>query len=85
MRDEPFDISVTVKAGRSRVVRSAVQAAFLLVQKWPDRSRGPKYRSALMACMDAMEGRKPAASARRAFTGAAKEADLFVREGKRPH
>lgn len=85
MQDQPFDVSVTVKAGRTRVVRSALQAAFLLVQKWPDQNRGPKYRSALMACMDAMEGRRAAASARRAFTGAAKEAELFVREGKPPH
>jgi hypothetical protein len=85
MRDVPFDTSVTVKAGRPRVVRSTVQAAFLLVDRWPDKDRGPEYRSALQACMDVMEGRRAAASARRAFIRAAKEASLFVREGKARH
>lgn len=82
MRDEPFDVAVTVgagKAGRRRVVRSTLQAASLLVDKWPDKNRGPKYRSALLACMDVMEGRKAVASARRAFVGAAKEAEMLVR------
>jgi hypothetical protein len=82
MRDEPFDVPVTVRDGRQRVVRSTVQAAFLLVDRWPDKDRGPEYRFALQACMDAMEGRRAAASARRAFIRAAKEAALFVREGK---
>lgn len=84
MRDEPFDVAVTVetgKSGRPRVVKSTVQAALLLVDRWPDKDRGPKYRYALRACMDAMEGRKAVASARRAFIGAAKEAELYVRNG----
>ena len=82
MRDAPFDASVTVRAGRRRVVRSAAQAAFLLVDRWPDTERGPQYRLALQACMDVMEGRRAAASARRAFIRAAKDAAVFVGEGK---
>jgi hypothetical protein len=87
MRDEPFDVAVTVGAGmprRLRIVRSTVQAASLLVDKWPDKDRGPKYRFALKACMDVMEGRKAVASARRAFVGAAKEAEMLVRSKPRP-
>ncbi len=60
-------------------------SGILLVDRWPDKDRGPEYRSALQACMDVMEGRRAAASARRAFIRAAKEASLFVREGKARH
>ncbi|MER9567261.1 MULTISPECIES: DUF982 domain-containing protein [unclassified Mesorhizobium] len=83
MRDEQFDVPVTIETGRNGrilTVTRAVEAASLLVEKWPDEKRGPKYRSALQAMMDAMEQRRAVGSARRAFTAAAKEASLFVRE-----
>jgi hypothetical protein len=85
MRDEQFDVPVTIESGRigrSFYVTRTVQAASLLVDKWPDEMRGPKYRAALKAMMDAMEQRRAVGSARRAFTAAAKEANLFVREGR---
>ncbi|RUU34959.1 DUF982 domain-containing protein [Mesorhizobium sp. M6A.T.Ce.TU.002.03.1.1] len=85
MRDEQFDIPVTIESeriGRPLSVTRTVQAASLLVDKWPDERRGPKYRAALKALMDAMEQRRAVGSARRAFTAAAKEAHLFVREGR---
>ncbi|MER8828748.1 DUF982 domain-containing protein [Mesorhizobium sp. M0938] len=86
MRDEQFDVPVTIESartGRPLSVTRTVQAATLLVDKWPDENRGPKYRAALKAMMDAMEQRRAVGSARRAFTAAAKEAHLFVREGRR--
>ncbi|RWP70862.1 MAG: DUF982 domain-containing protein [Mesorhizobium sp.] len=85
MRDEQFDIPVTIESegiGRPLSVTRTVQAASLLVDKWPDEKRGPKYRAALKALIDAMEQRRAVGSARRAFAAAAKEADVFVREGR---
>lgn len=84
MRDEQFDIPVTVETaqnGQSFTVTRTVQAADFLVNRWPQH-RGPKYRKALKAMMDAIEQRKPVDTARRAFTAAAKESDIFIREGR---
>lgn len=84
MRDENFDVPVTIETdriGRYLTVTRAAQAASLLVDRWPE-NRGPKYRSALKAMMDVMEQRKAVMAARKAFTAAAKEADIFVREGR---
>jgi hypothetical protein len=85
MRDEQFDLPVTIESertGRFLTVTGTVQAASLLVDKWPDEGRGPKYRSALKAMMDAMEQRRAVGTARRAFTAAAREASVFVRVGR---
>ena len=68
MRNENFDIPVTVEtdaAGRERVVTDTIQAAEILLRRWPDDGRGQKYKAALRACMDAMEQRRAVASARR--------------------
>jgi hypothetical protein len=83
MRDEQFDVPVTIESeGSGLTVTGTVQAASLLVDGWPDEERGPKYRSALKAIMDAMEQRRAVGTARRAFTAAAREARVFVREGR---
>ena len=81
MRDEKFDVPVTIES-HGLTVTGTVQAASLLVDGWPDEERGPKYRSALKAMMDAMEQRRAVGTARRAFTAAAREAHLVVREGR---
>jgi hypothetical protein len=70
------------RPGRLLTVTGTVQAASVLVDKWPDEERGPKYTSALKAVMDAMEQHRAVGTARRAFTAAAREARLFVREGR---
>lgn len=85
MRDEQFDVPVVIESGRTGrllTVTGTVQAASLLVDKWPQAKRGPKYRSALKAMMDAMEQRRAVGTARRAFTAAAREAHVFVGEGR---
>ncbi len=85
MRNEQFDVPVTIESernGRLLTVTGTVQAAALLVDRWPDEERGPKYRSALKAMMDAMEQRRAVGTARRAFTAAAREANVFIREGR---
>ena len=84
MRNEDFDIPVTVTTDgvdRQRVVSDTVHAAEILLRRWPDDSRGQKYRAALKACMDVMEGRKQVASARRAFVVAARQAHILVKTG----
>lgn len=84
MRDEPFDVSVTVETerlGRMMTVTGTAQAAQFLLERWPEK-RGPKYRTAVKAMMDVMEQRKAVATARKAFVAAAKEADVFVKEGR---
>jgi hypothetical protein len=81
MRNEPFEAPVrirTMKSGRYRVLNDTAEAALFLVDQWPE-ARGPKYRSALKAMMDAMEGRKAVTSARRALIAAAREAKLQTR------
>jgi len=86
MRNENFDIPVTVEtdaAGRERVVTDTIQAAEILLRRWPDDGRGQKYKAALRACMDAMEQRRAVTSARKAFVEAAKDAHIFVRAGSR--
>jgi len=88
MRNENFDIPVTVETdapGRERVVTDTIQAAEILLRRWPDDGRGQKYKAALRACMDAMEQRRAVASARKAFVAAAKDAHIFVRAGSRAH
>lgn len=83
MQDEFFDIPVTIETaqvGRFLTVTRTAQAASLLTGKWPEKT-GPKYKSAVKAVLDAMEQRKTVSVARKAFTAAAKEADVFVREG----
>ena len=86
MRDEPFEIPLSVTGGRrgqSGTLASAAQAAHFLVDRWPQAERGPKYRSALKACMDVLEGRRRIAAARKAFVQAAGEAGLSVHDEKR--
>jgi hypothetical protein len=82
MRNEHFDVAVTVETDRQQTVTDTVQAAEVLLDGWPQDRRGPKYRAALRICMDVMEQRRTVAGARKAFIAAAKEAHLFVREGR---
>ncbi|RWN98688.1 DUF982 domain-containing protein [Mesorhizobium sp.] len=83
MRDEQFDVSVTIETERTwryfTVTRTA-QAASFLVERWPMQKRGPKYRSALKAMMDVMEQRKTVSVGPKPFVSAAKEAGVFVRD-----
>lgn len=84
MRDDPFDVPVTVETaqnGRFLTVTRTAQAADLLLHKWPGK-RGPRHRAALQALLDVAEQRKAVASARKAFSAAAREAHVFVREGR---
>ena len=86
MRDEPFEIPLSVagsRRGPPSTLASAAQAAQFLVDHWPQAGRGPKYRTALKACMDVLEGRRRIDAARKAFLQAAGEAGLSVHDEKR--
>jgi hypothetical protein len=74
-----FDVPVTVAAVRGRRVRlvsNANEAAELLAGAWA--VQGPKHRLALLACRDAVAGRKSVDEARKAFADAAREAGILV-------
>lgn len=84
MPNRTFDVSVTIESDRSgcsRVVTDTMQAAEILLRRWPDEERGATHQVAVQACVDAMEGRRGVAAARRAFANAAKSARLFVCAG----
>jgi hypothetical protein len=81
MRDQNFaPLAVeTEKIGQYRIVPTLTEAADMLLDRWPEE-KGAKHGRALSAILDAMGGRKPAVTARKAFVAAAKEAGLFVRD-----
>lgn len=82
MATDHFDV-VTIETNRPGVhlnVTNTLQVAELLVDDWP-AERGPSYKKAVKASMDHMSGKASADAVRKAFIAAAKEANIFVREG----
>lgn len=81
MRRIEFDVPVQIafgEAGRSRVVRSVVEAVDCLKsEKWPTR-RGPMTRMATKALEGAKIGQITAGEARQAFADAALEAHILM-------
>jgi hypothetical protein len=83
MAEENFDVPVTIETehtGRHLTVTRVGQAARLLTERWPKKD-GPKHLAAIRSVMAVIQRRKPVAEARKAFAEAAKEADIFIREG----
>ena len=83
----PFSPQVLIEYGRRvgthYVVGSARRAAECLIEgSWPTEGRGPAYGAAVKACLAAVEGTGDVEAARKAFIAAAKEAGIFVREGR---
>ncbi|PRD44234.1 DUF982 domain-containing protein [Phyllobacterium phragmitis] len=80
MDDKRFPVPVVIRISetRSRVVASAWEAVECLKTYWP-RDHGRTYRHALQTCLDALDGLKPVAKARRAFVHAAEEAGFILR------
>ena len=73
----------TDEIGPLRAVTSVREAAECLVDDWPTEGCGRAYKIACMICRHALAGDMAAAVARGAFIAAAKEAGVFVREGRR--
>lgn len=68
-----FDPPVSVEGDRPSliIVISTVERAAEVLLNWGER--GPKWRAAVQACMDAMSGAGTADKAREAFIEAAEE------------
>ena len=73
----PIPVMITLGAAGQRAVSSVWEAIECLRSYWPAK-KGPSYRRALQACLDALDGWKPAHKARHAFISAAREAGVFL-------
>ncbi|MDQ0996853.1 hypothetical protein QFZ34_002035 [Phyllobacterium ifriqiyense] len=83
MRAHPFE-TVTVETkriGRYRVIASVEEASEYLVYDWPVE-KGKLQLDARIACLDCLEGAVSTDAAREAFVAAAKDAGLYVKEGR---
>jgi hypothetical protein len=81
MENPKFDTPVTVLAnaeGGQLNIEDVQAGTDFLLKSWPGR-RGEKHRDALQACSDASAGKKPAATARRAFAAAARDAGVLIK------
>ncbi|TKT80005.1 DUF982 domain-containing protein [Aquamicrobium sp. LC103] len=73
-----FDKPVRVEIGaRELDVYSTLQAAEMLMYDWPIGETGARME-ARMTCMKVLGGSEPPETARKAFTKAAKEADILA-------
>jgi hypothetical protein len=78
-------VIVEMAPGRFRFVRNARRAAETLLDTFPVSVRqSPVYKAAGRACLTAIESpsTENTALARYAFVAAAKDAGIFVREGR---
>lgn len=83
METRQFDQPVRVALGRNgsmiHVVSNTKQAAEILANRWPAKAAGASsHLAARRACAEALDGRKRAVAARRAFEEAAREAEILV-------
>jgi len=82
----PFSLQVVIehgpRVGTFRAVDSVRTAAECLISGWPEKDRGRHYKAAVQACHAALAGTLEADTARKAFNAAAKEVDIFGREGR---
>jgi hypothetical protein len=87
LEDKPFDQAVKVhgeRAGKVEHIGSARKAAEWLLYKWPFEIDTAKARAARKACLEALEGQRKAAAARKAFREAAEEAGILIGDDDRP-
>ena len=68
--------------GQFVLITSVEQAGNYLAHDWPPK-RGPKHLKARIACFDALENSISVERARGTFIEAAKEAGIYLTEGKR--
>jgi hypothetical protein len=83
--DPPFrPLTVETMPCKYRTLFSVEDAAGFLLGGWPPDDRSKTRLVALRACLEALEGKAPAAKARKCFLDAALEAGVFLREGEFP-
>jgi hypothetical protein len=86
MNDVRFPEPVTLEfSAASRNVASSLEALECLDQQWPERARGRKWRGAVRACRDALDGWRSARDAHKAFLEAARRAGLTSRGARLRH
>lgn len=71
-------VILSTAEGSQRNIEDVQAGTDFLLRSWPGR-RGEKHREALQACSDASAGKKPAATARRAFAAAARDAGVLIK------
>lgn len=86
MVDDQFE-PVTIETDNTRLhfsITNVEEVATRLRGQWPGAHKGAAYQEAVKACLDHIRGKKNAGAVRASFIGAAKEADIFVGEGRNP-
>lgn len=82
MEDLRFDRPVHVLLGRGNVhhtIRTVAEAADALVNRWPKQG-GNAHLAARRACLSALQGKRTAMAARKAFEKAAREDFILMEE-----
>jgi hypothetical protein len=85
--DKPFGQAVKVhgtRAGQVQHISNARQAYEWLLFDWPSKVDTDRARAARKTCLDALEGQRKAAAARKAFREAAEEAGILIGDDRRP-
>jgi hypothetical protein len=83
LEDGIFDQAVEVqgaRAGQVQHIGSARRAAEWLLNEWSTEIDTAKQRAARKACLEALEGRREAAAARKLFREAAEEAGILIED-----
>ena len=76
--DQPVRVFVEKRGNIADTVTTTVQAADILLHRWPGDPGARKHLAARKACIAVLEGIKEARAARLAFEAAAKEADILA-------
>ncbi|WP_162707306.1 DUF982 domain-containing protein [Phyllobacterium sophorae] len=78
MRELSFpSVTITTAFGKTKNIRSVVQAAEWLVAHWPVLT-GDKFTVARQTCLDALDEKVTCTACRDAFIEAAKEAGIYI-------
>jgi Protein of unknown function (DUF982) len=78
MINKHFENPVFVRNSDAVVQEIAqLEDALYFLEDWPEKRRGPIYETARRACMAAFDGHFPVASARKAFVGWARSANVL--------
>jgi uncharacterized protein DUF982 len=80
MSFEPPIIVRVDPSDEESIIRTPHECLNFLLSRWRGK-RNDKHRAAVQACSDAADGRKPLATARRAFLAAARDGGVLISGG----
>lgn len=75
----PVDV-LYPNCGRAHAVTTTAHACEHLLTNWPDWAHLPSYYKAILACLDAIDGKRSHSKARLAFAAAAGDARILSDE-----